>query len=383
MRISLVTDTFPPEVNGVAKTMARFDSGLRDRGHEVTVVRPGLVEPAGRGRFFFPSVPLPGYDGLRLGLPSPWKLERLWRSLRPDIVYLATESPLGWSALRAAERLGVPVVSGYHTNFALYANGYHLGAFSKAASHCFRYLHNRTRCTFVPAVDVGEGLRAEGYHNVRLVGRGVDSDLFNPSRRDPGLRRAWGAGPSTPVAIVVGRVAPEKNLALAFRAVAAIREGCPGCVAVVVGDGPSRRDFEVANPGVIFAGLRQGTDLARHYASADVFLFPSETETFGNVLLEAMASGLVTVSYKYAASAEHILAPENGFQAPFGDAGAFCLEAVRAVRHAGDTGLRRRARRAAEAVGWDRILDAFEAGLRDALEPPAAVAPGPAEAPAG
>ncbi len=368
MRITFVTDTFPPEVNGVAKSLHRFVTSLRDSGNEVAVIRPGFhVDGGGETTRIF-SVPFPGYRGLRIGLPCRLKLTRLWSEQRPHIVYVATESPLGLSAIKAAAALGIPVVCGYHTNYQLYVDDYRMGALRGFATEYLKSVHNRADCTFAPAEDIGRDLVSEGYHNVRLLGRGVDADLFHPGRRDEGLRREWGARGRAPVVCVVGRVAAEKNLDLAFTAFAAMRARCPDARLVIVGDGPRRAGYQAANPGVVFAGMRHGEDLARHYASADIFLFPSMTETFGNVLLEALSSGLVTVSYKYAASAQHVLHPENGLQAAFGDATAFVAQSLESLALSGDPAMRAAARQVAERTSWDAVIQQFEQDLREIVQ---------------
>ena len=195
------------------------------------------------------------------------------------------------------------------------------------------------------------------------MGRGVDTELFSPKKRSAALRKEWGAGATTPVAMVVGRVAPEKNLELAMKAFERMREFDESLVAVVVGDGPLRKALAQKFPWVQFAGMRQGEDLARHYASADILVFPSETETFGNVTLEGMASGLVTVSYDYAAAKEHVVQGGNGLKAPFGVEEAFLRQAGMALVLDRWEGLRRRARQDAEKQSWEGIVSAFEGFL--------------------
>lgn len=368
MRLHIVTDTFPPEVNGVARTLQRLVDGLRAKKHQIEVIRPGYFVSRKGDSYLFYSLPFPGYSPLRLGLPCKLKFLRLWKQDPPEVVYVATESPFGFSAISAARLLGIPVVSGYHTNFQLYAEEYRLGALRKMASSYLRNVHNRTCCTFAPAEDIGAGLEAQGYENVRLLGRGVDAELFHSRHRDTGLRKSWGVADSgVPVVIVVGRLAREKNLGLAMEAFKKIRELSPGARCVVAGDGPLRNELEKMYPDTIFTGMLYGNALARHYASADVFLFPSLTETFGNVLLEALASGLVTVSFKYAASAQFVLHPENGFQAPFGDAGAFVASALDAAAACRDQALRENARKSAERVSWARVTGQFEADLHEII----------------
>ena len=373
MKIDFVTDTFPPDVNGVAMTLGRLSEGLRARGHRVHVIRTG---GEGRpGETVAASVPLPGYKEVRVGLPGPFKLRKRWLKRRPDAIYVATQSPLGVSAVKTAKLLGIPVATGFHTNFHEYMEQYRIGGLQPAAKYYLRRFHSRADCTLAPSPEIVEVLKAEGFPEVHLLGRGVDTALFHPAKRCEALRAEWGAADGDPVALVVGRVAAEKNLALAmeaFQRMAAVR---PGLRCVVVGDGPVREKLATAHPHVRFAGVRTGEELARHYASADVLLFPSETETFGNVLLEGMASGLVTVSYDYAASGRHVGHGENGFKAPKGDAETFLRCAVEAIDLPRHETLRRSARVSAETLGWERVVEEFENRLaRLSMLAPAPVA---------
>ncbi|WP_052572757.1 glycosyltransferase [Haloferula sp. BvORR071] len=366
MRIDIVTDTFAPDVNGVAMTLGRLCDGLRLKGHLVHVIRTG--EGGGRGETVAASVPLPGYKEVRVGLPGPFKLRKRWTKRRPDAVYVATESPLGSSAIKAANALEIPVAAGFHTNFHQYMEQYLLGGLQPAAMAYLKRVHNRANLTMAPTTDVVDMLRREGFNNVRLLGRGVDTVFFHPAKRDAALRAAWGARAESPVALVVGRVAAEKNLPFAMECFRKMREQIPDLRCVVVGDGPIREKLQLENPYVHFAGMQTGEDLARHYASADILLFPSETETFGNVLLEGMASGLVTVSYDYAASARHVTQESNGLKAPKGESDAYLAECFRSLRHWRNDTFRAEARASAEDLGWDQVVDSFENHLLEASE---------------
>src|SRR5262245_6181053 len=373
-RICLVTETHAPEINGVAMTLARLADGLRNRGHAVSVVRPrqSIDRDPGARRdpavTLVPGLPMPGYRGLRIGLPFSGALMECWARSRPDVVYVATEGPLGWSAVRAAHRLGVPVLSGFHTDFPVYAAHYASRWLMPVVFRGLRRFHNRTRGTVVAGEPLRRRLEAAGFENVVVVGRGVDSELFAPSRRSAALRREWGAGDRDVVALSVGRLAPEKNLPLALRAYAAMRRERRTTRFVVVGDGPLRAALQRANPGVTFSGAREGEELAAHYASADVFLFPSETETFGNVTLEAMASGLAVVAYDYAAAGMHIRSGESGVLVPLADEGGYVGAAAalaRASEAIAPMGLR--AREHALAVDWKSAVERFENVLMAAL----------------
>ncbi|MEK7950272.1 glycosyltransferase [Luteolibacter soli] len=366
MRIDIVTDTFAPDVNGVAMTLGRLCDGLRRRGHLVHVIRTG--EGGGRGETIAASVALPLYKEVRIGLPGPFKLRKRWMKRRPDAIYVATESPLGISALKTANALEIPVATGFHTNFHQYMEQYRLGGLQPAAMAYLKKVHSRANLTMAPTRDVVDMLEREGFQNVRLLGRGVDTELFHPAKRDSALRASWGAREGSPVAIIVGRVAAEKNLPFAMECFRKMRERLPDLACVVVGDGPLREKLQAEHSFVHFAGVQTGEDLARHYASADILLFPSETETFGNVLLEGMASGLVTVSHDYAASGRHVAQDRNGLKAPKGDREAYLGECFAALHRWSDDAFRTEARLTTESLGWDQVVESFENHLQEACE---------------
>lgn len=330
MRFTIVTETYPPEVNGVANTVAGFERGLRELGHEVNVVRPRQPgKGAARANHLeVAGAALPRYQGLRFGLPATRRLAQQWRTQRPDAIYVATEGPLGWSALRAARGLGIPAATGFHTRFDHYAERYGAAWLAPAAFAWMRRLHNQGGVTIAPTRELAGFLRSRGFHRVEVVGRAVDTQLFHPSRRDDALRERWGAGNGELVVIHLGRIAPEKNLDLAVRAFRAIERRTPGAKFVFTGDGPSRKALQAANPDFIFTGAKQDTELAAHFASADLFLFPSLTETFGNVTLESMASGVPLVAYDYGAAREHAHDGESAACIAPGDEAAFIDAAV-------------------------------------------------------
>ena len=275
-----------------------------------------------------PSVALPGYPEVRVGLPMRLILQSRWYRRRPDVIYVATETPLGASAISAALALNIPVASGFHTNFQQYMAHYQLPLLERATMRYLRHVHNRSHCTFVPSVDVIEELDRQGFENLELLPKGVDTRQFSPKRRDPLLRKRWGAGEATRVGLYVGRIAAEKNLPLIVKTFTELQSRFPDFRGVFVGDGPKLAALKLEHPEFIYTGVLFGDDLARHYASADLFVFPSMTETFGNVTLEAMASGLGVVAFDYAAAKQHLVDGKNGYAVPFGDEDAFLDEGV-------------------------------------------------------
>jgi glycosyltransferase involved in cell wall biosynthesis len=332
MRIAIVTETWPPEINGVALTVESLARGLVALGHSIEIVRPrqpdeSAASIAGLDHLPMPGASLPRYPGLRFGMPAHRRLRRHWSRRRPDVLYIATEGPLGLSALGAARRLGLPVSTGFHTRFDDYARHYGFAFLTPIVGAYLRRFHNRADATIVPTAELADHLEASGFRNVRLLRRAVDTRLFDPSRRDAALRREWGLGERDLAVIHVGRVAPEKNLDLAVAAFRAIQTRHPSARFVLVGDGPARRPLGEAHPDFVFAGMRHGADLARHYASGDLFLFPSLSETFGNVTLEALASGVPVVAYDYGAAREYLRDAGAGISVARGDRDAFVAAA--------------------------------------------------------
>ena len=207
MKLALVTETYPPEVNGVAMTLSRLVGGLRARGHEVEVVRPRQSKeapggtPAG-GDWLVPGMAIPFYDSLRIGFPSVRRLERRWREQRPDVVHVATEGPLGLASLRAARRLGLPVTSSFHTNFHAYGGHYGVGLLRGAVLAYLRWFHNRTLRTLAPTQQMVDELAAKRFERLGVMARGVDTTLFDPAKRSEALRRTWGARPEDRKSVV-------------------------------------------------------------------------------------------------------------------------------------------------------------------------------------
>src|SRR5882724_5541939 len=344
IRVAVVTETYPPEINGVARTVGAMVDWLLARGHAVELVRPRqrrepvrAPHPALRETLTLGAA-IPQWQ-VQVGFSLPGRLAARWRSVRPDLVHVVTEGPLGWAAVSAASALDIPLSSDFHTNFHSYSEHYGFAWMRGTVAGYLRRLHNRTACTLVPTEQLKSELGQLGFERLRIAGRGVDAALFNPTRRSTELRRQWGCLNDERVVISVGRVAPEKGLDL-------------------------------------FAGMRVGEDLAAHYASADLFLFPSVTETFGNVVLEAMASGLAVLAYDDAAARQHIVHRVSGLLAPRGNAQLFTHLAELLAR---DPALRRslghEARRVSEGLPWERKFPELEAAL---LETASSSAPGEA-----
>lgn len=382
LKLSLVTETFPPEINGVAMTLSHLVGGLCTRGHAVTVVRPrqgkGDIPVSTPWReYLCPGIPIPGYPQLRAGLPVRGRLLRQWRADPPDLVHIATEGPLGYAALSAAHRLGLPISSSFHTNFHQYLRDYGFGALARPALAYLRHFHNRTRITLSPTATLNADLTRDGFHNVRLLARGVDTQFFSPERRNADLRVSWGAGPRDLVVVHVSRLAPEKNYPLLLKAFARIRAHEPNARFVIASDGPLRRKLQASHPWIQFTGFLSRPALAEVYASGDLFLFASLSETFGNVVTEAMSSGLSVVAFDYAAAARYLRHKESGWLIPPGNETSF-LDAAQHLAASPETRARfgRQARFAALELPWDRVITGFERDLLEAagIPSPAALA---------
>lgn len=337
LRLAIVTETYPPEINGVALSLSRFVEGLSQLNHEIQLVRPrqnGDVQRHDLGMLdevLTTGLPIPKYPNLKMGLPAKRRLVGQWVTRRPDLVHIVTEGPLGWSALEAARKLRIPVSSDFRTNFHSYSQHYGIGWLKRPIVGYLRKFHNRTALTTVPTEMMRQELSSIGFRNVRVLSRGVNAKLYSPTKRSYELRKAWGAGENDLVLVHVGRIAAEKNLDLLIKAYGFLRSLDPRVKLVLVGDGPEREAVMRQNPEVIFAGQRTGEDLAMHYASGDAFIFPSLTETFGNVTLEAMASGLPIVAFDYAAAAQYACS-DCGFLATKGSNDDFLMQCERLLR---------------------------------------------------
>ena len=271
-RIAIVTDAWSPQINGVVRTLRCVADELRAQGHDVEVIGPDQ----------FRTVPCPSYPDIRLALFPARKLRRLIEAFRPDAVHIATEGPLGWAARRWAKRRGLRFTTSLHTRFPDYVRA-RTGLPTKAGWAVLRWFHNAGQATMVATESLHRELTDNGFSNVCLWSRGVDTGLFVPEPRE-----AWQS--PRPVFLYVGRVAVEKNIP----AFLALR--LPGSK-VVVGDGPLLAKLRRRYPEVTFTGVRSGEALARAYAGADVFVFPSQTDTFGLVLLESLACGTPVAAY--------------------------------------------------------------------------------------
>jgi glycosyltransferase involved in cell wall biosynthesis len=366
MRVTLVTETYSPQVNGVSRTLGHLVRHLAEAGDEVQVVHPDYGHGPEAGRVHLVrSAPLPFYKDLRLPLPPFGGVHRAIAVFRPDLVHIATEATLGLSTLRFALRGGIPVVSSFHTNFDQYSAHYGVGWARSLIWRYLRWFHNRTRETYVPSRTTLAGLEARGFERLALWPRGVDGQLFRPDR--PGrvaVRRALGFGPDEVVIGHVGRIAAEKNIGYLIEALEQVARARPAARFLFVGDGPARAEMDSRmGPHAHFVGYRRGGDLADHYAACDLFAFASTTETFGNVVLEAMAAGLPVVALRAGGVADTIRPGVTGILVEPDAPPERLAEALIAL--VDDPVLRRRTAESARAYALGQTWDAIMGALRE------------------
>ncbi|MFY8082083.1 MAG: glycosyltransferase family 4 protein [Limnohabitans sp.] len=374
LRIAVVTETWPPEVNGVAMTLAKLVQGLSHRNHDVQLIRPrqtktdSPMSDSSLEEVLMRGMPIPRYPELKLGLPSKKTLVKTWTLRRPDVVHIATEGPLGWSALQAAKVLKLPVTSDFRTNFQSYSKHYGVGWLRKPIVAYLRKFHNATACTMVPTRELMRTLSQNGFANLKVVSRGVDTKLFNISKRDTSLRSSWGATDDTKVLISVGRMAPEKNLDQVLKTYEALKVTGQAFKLVMVGDGPLKEQFQKRYPEIIFPGMLSQSNLAAYYASSDLFIFPSQTETFGNVTLEALASGIPVLAFDCAAARDWVQTGVNGWLVAENNPEGFAAQAV-TIFNSKDLldQITQSTRQQVVHLDWDQIAEQVESVFWDAI----------------
>jgi glycosyltransferase involved in cell wall biosynthesis len=372
MRISLVTDTYLPEVNGVTTVLAKMRQGLLARGHQVQVIAPAYDRPgpddAGIVRRW--SVRFPPYPQMRLSLPVGGDVKRALAAFSPDVVHVATEGPLGTLGRRAALARRVALVTSFHTDFPRYAERY-LGPWAvRPVQGYLRRFHAPAYLTQTPSQTTRDELAVLGFRRPVVWGRGVDTRLFHPAHRSATRRAALGVNDGTPIVLHVSRLAVEKDvgtLVAAFRAAHA--ELGDRARFIVAGDGPEGAMVRAALPFATHYGFIDRTRLAEVYADSDLFVFPSPTETCGLVVLEAMASGLPVITSDQGGVLENVRHALNGVMVPAGSAPAFTRAIVDLVASdRGRAAMASSARAFAVARDWERELDQLEPMYRAAID---------------
>jgi glycosyltransferase involved in cell wall biosynthesis len=375
LRIAVVTETWPPEVNGVAVTLSKLIHHLGNRHHSIQLIRPRQnkqdegLEETNWTELLLRGLPIPRYPQLKLGLPSKKALIKAWSIRRPDLVHIATEGPLSWSALQAAHVLRLPVTSDFRTNFHSYCQHYGVGWLTKPIVAYLRKFHNRTAFTMVPTTEMKHQLEGFGFKNLKVVARGIDTQLFHPNKRSDVMRQSWHVTPETMVLLSVGRLAAEKNLDLTIRTYQALKAAGRDVKMVFAGDGPMRVVIEAKCPDALFVGMCTHEQLATLYASADLLLFPSLTETFGNVTLESLACATPVLAFDCAAAGEFITHKTNGWLAPCDDRQSYIQHALNITENKSMLiQARTHTRSSIEHLGWDEIASQVEVIFQRAIE---------------
>lgn len=375
LRIAVVTETWPPEVNGVAVTLSKLIHHLGNRHHSIQLIRPRQnkqdegLEETNWTELLLRGLPIPRYPQLKLGLPSKKALIKAWSTRRPDLVHIATEGPLSWSALQAAHVLRLPVTSDFRTNFHSYCQHYGVGWLTKPIVAYLRKFHNRTAFTMVPTTEMKNQLEGMGFKNLKVVARGIDTHLFHPNKRSDVMRQSWHVKPETMVLLSVGRLAAEKNLDLTIQTYQALKAAGRDVKMVFAGDGPMRASTEVKCPDALFVGMCTHEQLATLYASADLLLFPSLTETFGNVTLESLACATPVLAFDCAAAGEFITHNTNGWLAHYDDRQGYIQCALEITNNSSILKQAREYTRSSiEHLGWDEIACQVETIFQRAIE---------------
>jgi glycosyltransferase involved in cell wall biosynthesis len=366
MRLTLITETYAPQVNGVSRTLGQLVRHLLAAGDSVQVVHPDYGQAHDEAEHVkVRSIALPWYKDVRVPLPPFGSALRKIDEFRPDIVHIATEATLGLRALLHARHQRLPVVSSFHTNWDHYSDHYRVGFARGSIWRYLRWFHSRTIETYVPSRPTIADLETRGFRDLVLWPRGVDGRLFRPDRpgRDT-VREALGLTPDNVVIGHVSRLAPEKNVGYLAEALAIVGSARPNARFLFVGDGPERASLErLMGPNARFAGYRTGPDLADHYAAADIFAFASLTETFGNVVLEAMASGLPVVAVRAGGVGDIVRNGGTGLLVEPVEPPARFAEFL--IRLVDDAACRRDLASAARSYALTQTWDAINGALRD------------------
>ncbi len=362
MNVTIVTDTYSPDINGAALTLQRLTRSMLQLGHTVHVIHTG--ETSADYETSVSGFRFPFYKDVKIGYPRPFKLRGIWNKQRPDIIYVATEGFLGISAMLVARHLDIPVVAGFHTNFHQYLKRYFIPQVERPILGILRAIHNYCDATIVPSQHTYDLLHTQGFRNLSVIGRGVNTERFSPEKRSSELRASWGVNDADCVIIIVGRIAKEKNLTAALESIASL-DSSLNIKTVIVGEGPLRKSLEAkySSNAYHWAGVLKGERLAEYYASADVMFFASETETFGNVITESLASGLITVAYSYAAAGNLITDGENGYTAPPADISELSSKLLKAIQNKDNSTMKSLAHQSILQCQWTDIAQEFVSTL--------------------
>ena len=370
LKIAIVTETWPPELNGVALSLLQICKGLQRLGHKILLVRPTQKQKcddfAPNRECLVNGQVIPKYSQMQFGWPQYGKVAKSFDEFQPDIVHIVTEGPLGFAVLQVAKNKKIPVTSGFHSAFQDFSRFYDLAFMVKPIQQYLKWFHNNTNLTCVPSQDTAEAIRNFGVTcAVEVIKTGVDVERFSPQLRSLVLRRKWGADENTTVMLYVGRVSPEKEIEVLINSYLLLKNRSErNFKLVIVGDGPDHaRLVRLAkNTDIIFTGSLSGTSLAECFASANVFVFASQVETFGNVVLEAMASALPVVAFNYACAKQY-LDSETSWLAPLGDRQQFVTHVLNLPSNKCLQKMGMQAMRKVQQVGWSHPVQQLESAF--------------------
>jgi glycosyltransferase involved in cell wall biosynthesis len=373
MRIAVFTDTYLPEINGVTKTLGKLADYLGRNDHTFKIYSPTYQEARSsddtttRAKSF--AFPL--YPECRVAFPAKKRWRQELEELKPDLIHLVTPFPVGLAGLSLAKKMKVPLVASYHTNFDAYLKCYHISFLKHIYWPFFRWFHNQCTYNLVPSLDTKGDLENSGVNNVRIWARGIEADLFSPAKRDDEWRRSLGLE-NKKVILYVGRLGAEKSVMTLLKAMKSLNETHNGddLHLVLVGDGPQRAKLERTAPdNATFVGFKRGDELHRIFASGDIFAFPSGTETLGNVVLEAMASGLPVVACGEGGIPDNVRHGETGLLHKYDNADDLAHQISTLLDNPDEaTRLANAGRAYAESMSWDKIFDRLIADYEEACK---------------
>lgn len=376
LKIAIITETWPPEINGVALSMRQLCKGLQGRGHQILLVRPqqhvSCQEFQADQECLVRAQSIPKYQDLKFGWPQFKKIKQAFEQFQPDVVHIVTEGPLGYAALSVARKKQLPVSSGFHSSFHDFSRFFKLGFLLNPIQRYLRWFHDCTDMTCVPSEFTQQNLRKMGLScPIQIVGRGVDTLRFSPQHRSEKLRMSWGATADTRVVLYVGRVSPEKQVDVVLDGFKRLKvKSCDDSLLVIVGDGPDLARLKHLSQGhtVVFTGRLDGHELAQAYASADVFAFASQVETFGNVVIEAMASGLPVLAFDYACAQMHVRENESGWLTRLGNVEALMEQIAQLPQREVLQRMGLNARRQVMNSSWLEPICQMESALYQAIQ---------------
>lgn len=375
LRVAIFTGNYNHIQDGVSLTLNRLVAFLQEKDVPVIVFGPTVDEPEidHEGEFVsVPSIPVPGRPEYRITVGFPEAAQNRLREFDPSLIHLATPDLLGFRAMRWGQADDIQIVASYHTHFTSYLKYYNLDMLEVLGWKYLGWFYSQCKHIYVPSPSMADELNEEGITGgIRIWARGVDTDQFSPDYRDMEWRRSIGFEDDDKIVTFVSRLVWEKNLQTFVDTVKNLQQTHSDIRAMIVGDGPAKKELEHMLPEAHFTGFITGDELSRAYASSDVFLFPSETETFGNVTLEAMSSGLPCVVADATGSRSLVESGVNGFLAPPRDTEAFA-ECVANIANDADLAdsMSKAARQKALAYSWENVNTKLLENYHEALEEP-------------